>query len=183
MTRFGVCWCWCFCRFLQLLGAHSLWILNRETVNRKRTKIHETNERTNRNETGKNDRTCMECLFLHFPRENETWTVEFLAERSRTSAARRNEKQKPFCQREIAKWGNRMSRKRVNEKSLLLCTVNYVALDNHNSFRFLLFSFASMPSPVRTTHKKLSSFVISFCSRWCYAMANRSTVYHVCGVY
>lgn len=85
-------------------------------------KVYETNERTNRNETGKNDQTCIECLFLPFRRENETLTVEFLAERTEASATKRNEERKPFCQREIAKWGKRVSCKRVNEKSLLVCS-------------------------------------------------------------
>lgn len=52
----------------------------------------ERNRQKGREEREKNDRTCMECLYLPFRRGNETLTVELLGERSKASAAaRRND--------------------------------------------------------------------------------------------
>lgn len=95
--------------FLQLLGAHSLWILDRETVNKKKKKISSKriSERTGTKRKKKKSQTCIECLFFYFfccccyyRRANETLTVEFSGERLKASATKRNDEQKSFCSRE-----------------------------------------------------------------------------------
>lgn len=80
----------CSCRFLLLLGAHSLWILNRETVNRKRKK-KSRNERANGPERNEEKRPNLHGMFIS-PFPSWKWNVNGWILAVKASAARRNEK-------------------------------------------------------------------------------------------